>query len=339
MGCHGNYNDIKIEEAAPAPPPSAQSSLPPWFSLLKKPQQPRKAPHLSRRGSPGNDAGTQVWSAARGDPCPGCGANGANGADLRVVKPPARQLRVGRRDPLPRPGPALQTRFSPLGFRGKVRFLLICLYYCWWALTRRFPAFLTFPFEIRRKKRCFKTRTRVCYHRQTPFALEEYFPSVLSREHKKKNQNTASKEHPTKAKRKILGISNIISTGSGGGLPYTCIFYTGERAARLSSPAADSSGWNRALRDFSDAFPNIFPDPWAGPGNESFLPIFRHSFSAGARGQEFAGRGRRGKPRRLRSEPWFPFLHRNAPDTGLRLGWTPPGRPRSVPTAGSAKTT
>lgn len=58
MGCHGNYNDIKIEAAAATPPTPEHS--PPSLSLLKNRQQPGKTPHLSRRRSPGNNTSTQM---------------------------------------------------------------------------------------------------------------------------------------------------------------------------------------------------------------------------------------------------------------------------------------
>lgn len=41
MGCHGNYNDIKIEAAAAAPPPSS-SLLPLFLPALKTGSNPAK---------------------------------------------------------------------------------------------------------------------------------------------------------------------------------------------------------------------------------------------------------------------------------------------------------
>lgn len=78
MGCHGNYNDIKIKAAAP--PPRAQPSLPPCLSLLKNHQQPSKTPHLSPRGNPGNNTSTQMQTKM-------CVCVEVGGGDISLFKP------------------------------------------------------------------------------------------------------------------------------------------------------------------------------------------------------------------------------------------------------------
>lgn len=233
-----------------------------------------------------------------------------------VKAPPPRHLRVGRGDPLPRAGPALEIHFSPLGLRGNVRFRLIRLYYFSSALLRCFPAFLVFSLRNFGEKRCLKKGPAfpiIPRHPSLPMNISHLFrPGHV----KKRDQgiNTVQKQRENSGS--IDHNINWIWRGAT-----ICVFSIWEnvlpvfrRRQPIAAPEIGLPGMSATLSQIS------FPISERGRETSGFYQYLAIFFSTGARGQEFAGQERRGKTRKLRSEPSFHFLHQNVPDTCLRLG-------------------
>lgn len=135
-------------------------------SQRKRPGEAPKGGGVSAPAGGDNDQSAQ-FPGGRGARSPGLGSGTEPGfipapsirrgkrCKPKGFKAPPRHLRVGRWEPLPRPGSALEIRFAPLGFSGNVRFRLICLYYFSWVLLRCFRVFLFSPTNFGARKYVF----------------------------------------------------------------------------------------------------------------------------------------------------------------------------------------
>lgn len=103
-----------------------------------------------------------------------------------------------------------------------------------------------------------------------------------------------------------------------------CVFSTWENVLpdfRRQRPIAELR--NRAFRDFSDAFPNIFPDLRARPGNVPFLSITRDFFPREPVGWSLPGKDIRERPAGSAQSRDFISSTKMCPTPALRLGIDP----------------